>query len=191
MEVVSNMSELKRYLQDAVVASDDSPVLLDHFLDPAIEVDVDAVSDGERVVIGAIMEHIEQAGVHSGDSACSLPPYSLPMHIQDEIRDQVIRMARELNVVGLMNVQMAVQGEDVYVIEVNPRASRTVPFVSKCIGVSLAKVAARCMAGTTLDAQGVTSELIPPYYSVKESVFPICQIPRRRSNSRPGNEINR
>ena len=177
MEVVSNMSELKRYLQDAVVASDDSPVLLDHFLDPAIEVDVDAVSDGERVVIGAIMEHIEQAGVHSGDSACSLPPYSLPMHIQDEIRDQVIRMARELNVVGLMNVQMAVQGEDVYVIEVNPRASRTVPFVSKCIGVSLAKVAARCMAGTTLDAQGVTSELIPPYYSVKESVFPFAKFP--------------
>src|SRR6056300_987774 len=177
MEVVSNMSELKRYLQDAVVASDDSPVLLDHFLDPAIEVDVDAVSDGERVVIGAIMEHIEQAGVHSGDSACSLPPYSLPMHIQDEIRDQVIRMARELNVVGLMNVQMAVQGEDVYVIEVNPRASRTVPFVSKCIGVSLAKVAARCMAGTTLDAQGVTSELIPPYFSVKESVFPFAKFP--------------
>ena len=151
MEVVSNLSELRRYLQDAVVASDDSPVLLDHFLDPAIEVDVDAVSDGEHVVIGAIMEHIEQAGVHSGDSACSLPPYSLPKkHIQDEIRDQVIRMARELNVVGLMNVQMAVQGEDVYVIEANPRASRTVPFVSKCIGVSLAKVAARCMAGTTL-----------------------------------------
>ena len=177
MEVVSNLSELRRYLQDAVVASDDSPVLLDHFLDPAIEVDVDAVSDGEHVVIGAIMEHIEQAGVHSGDSACSLPPYSLPKHIQDEIRDQVIRMARELNVVGLMNVQMAVQGEDVYVIEANPRASRTVPFVSKCIGVSLAKVAARCMAGTTLEAQGVTEELIPPYFSVKESVFPFVKFP--------------
>ena len=177
MEVVSNMTELKRYLQDAVVASDDSPVLLDHFLDPAIEVDVDAVSDSERVVIGAIMEHIEQAGVHSGDSACSLPPYSLPKHIQDKIREQVIRMARELNVIGLMNVQMAVQGEDVYVIEVNPRASRTVPFVSKCIGVSLAKVAARCMAGTSLDSQGVTSELIPPHYSVKESVFPFAKFP--------------
>ena len=177
MEVVSNLSELRRYLQDAVVASDDSPVLLDHFLDPAIEVDVDAVSDGEHVVIGAIMEHIEQAGVHSGDSACSLPPYSLPKHIQDEIRDQVIRMARELNVVGLMNVQMAVQGEDVYVIEANPRASRTVPFVSKCIGVSLAKVAARCMAGTTLEAQGVNEELIPPYFSVKESVFPFVKFP--------------
>ncbi len=177
MEVVSNLSELKRYLQDAVVASDDSPVLLDHFLDPAIEVDVDAVSDGDHVVIGAIMEHIEQAGVHSGDSACSLPPYSLPKHIQDEIRDQVIRMARELNVVGLMNVQMAVQGEDVYVIEVNPRASRTVPFVSKCVGVSLAKVAARCMVGTSLEAQNMTKELIPPYFSVKESVFPFAKFP--------------
>ena len=177
MEVVSNMAELKRYLQDAVNASEDSPVLLDRFLDPAIEVDIDAVSDGSRVVIGAIMEHIEQAGVHSGDSACSLPPYSLPGHIQDKIRDQVILMAHELNVVGLMNVQMAVQGENIYVIEVNPRASRTVPFVSKCIGVSLAKVAARCMAGITLAAQGITTELIPPYYSVKESVFPFAKFP--------------
>ena len=177
MEVVSSKSELKRYLQDAVIASDDSPVLLDRFLDPAIEVDIDAVSDGNRVVIGAIMEHIEQAGVHSGDSACSLPPYSLPKHIQDKIRDQVISMAQELNVVGLMNVQMAVQGEDIYVIEVNPRASRTVPFVSKCIGVSLAKVAARCMAGITLEAQNFTTELIPPYYSVKESVFPFAKFP--------------
>ena len=177
MEVVSNMAELKRYLQDAVNASEDSPVLLDRFLDPAIEVDIDAVSDGSRVVIGAIMEHIEQAGVHSGDSACSLPPYSLPGHIQDKVRDQVILMAHELNVVGLMNVQMAVQGENIYVIEVNPRASRTVPFVSKCIGVSLAKVAARCMAGITLAAQGITTELIPPYYSVKESVFPFAKFP--------------
>ncbi len=177
MEVVSNIAELKRYLLDAVIASDDSPVLLDRFLDQAIEVDIDAVSDGGRVVIGAIMEHIEQAGVHSGDSACSLPPYSLPRNIQDEIRDQVILMAQELNVVGLMNVQMAVQGKDVYVIEVNPRASRTVPFVSKCIGVSLAKVAARCMAGVTLEAQNFTAELIPPYYSVKESVFPFVKFP--------------
>jgi carbamoyl-phosphate synthase large subunit len=177
MEVVSTLSELKRYLQEAVIASDDSPVLLDHFLDPAVEVDVDAVSDGEQVVIGAIMEHIEQAGVHSGDSACSLPPYSLPAHIQDVIREQVIRMARELNVVGLMNVQMAVQGEDVFVIEVNPRASRTVPFVSKCIGVSLAKIAARCMAGTSLAEQGVTGERIPPFFSVKESVFPFAKFP--------------
>jgi carbamoyl-phosphate synthase large subunit len=177
MEVVSTLSELKRYLQEAVIASDDSPVLLDHFLDPAVEVDVDAVSDGEQVIIGAIMEHIEQAGVHSGDSACSLPPYSLPAHTQDVIRDQVIRMAHELNVVGLMNVQMAVQGDEVFVIEVNPRASRTVPFVSKCIGVSLAKVAARCMAGTSLAQQGVTQERIPPFFNVKESVFPFAKFP--------------
>jgi carbamoyl-phosphate synthase large subunit len=177
MEVVSNMAELRRYLQEAVIASDDSPVLLDRFLDPAVEVDVDAVSDGQDVVIGAIMEHIEQAGVHSGDSACSLPPYSLAPHIQDVIREQVIKMARELNVIGLMNVQMAVQGEDVFVIEVNPRASRTVPFVSKCIGVSLAKVAARCMAGTSLKAQGVVRERIPPFFSVKESVFPFAKFP--------------
>jgi len=177
MEIVSNQDELKRYLQDAVIASDDSPVLLDHFLDSAIEVDIDAVSDGEHVVIGAIMEHIEQAGVHSGDSACSLPPYSLPKSTQDKIRDQVIRMAQELNVIGLMNVQMAVQGDDVFVIEVNPRASRTVPFVSKCIGMSLAKVAARCMAGSSLAEQGFTKEIIPPYFSVKESVFPFAKFP--------------
>ena len=177
MEIVSNQDELKRYLQDAVIASDDSPVLLDHFLDSAIEVDIDAVSDGEHVVIGAIMEHIEQAGVHSGDSACSLPPYSLPKSTQDKIRDQVIRMAQELNVIGLMNVQMAVQGDDVFVIEVNPRASRTVPFVSKCIGMSLAKVAARCMAGSSLVEQGFTKEIIPPYFSVKESVFPFAKFP--------------
>ncbi|MDB9861770.1 carbamoyl-phosphate synthase large subunit [Litorivicinus sp.] len=177
MEIVSNQGELKRYLRDAVIASDDSPVLLDHFLDSAIEVDIDAVSDGEHVVIGAIMEHIEQAGVHSGDSACSLPPYSLPKSTQDKIRDQVIRMAQELNVIGLMNVQMAVQGDDVFVIEVNPRASRTVPFVSKCIGMSLAKVAARCMAGSSLAEQGFTKEIIPPYFSVKESVFPFAKFP--------------
>jgi carbamoyl-phosphate synthase large subunit len=177
MEIVSNQDELKRYLRDAVIASDDSPVLLDHFLDSAIEVDIDAVSDGEHVVIGAIMEHIEQAGVHSGDSACSLPPYSLPKSTQDKIRDQVIRMAQELNVIGLMNVQMAVQGDDVFVIEVNPRASRTVPFVSKCIGMSLAKVAARCMAGSSLVEQGFTKEIIPPYFSVKESVFPFAKFP--------------
>ena len=137
--------------------------------------DVDCVSDGEQVVIGAIMQHIEQAGVHSGDSACSLPPYSLPMDIQDEIRDQVKRMAVELGVVGLMNVQMAVQGRDIFVIEVNPRASRTVPFVSKAIGPSLAKIAARCMAGQSLASQGFTSEIIPPYYCVKESVFPFAK----------------
>ena len=166
-------------------------MLLDRFLDPAIEVDVYAVSDGEHVVIGAIMEHIEQAGVHSGDSACSLPPYSLPKPIQDAIREQVIRMARELNVIGLMNVQMAVQGDEIFVIEVNPRASRTVPFVSKCIGVSLAKVAARCMAGTSLAAQQFTVEKIPPFFAVKESVFPLCQVPRGGSNFGPRNEIHR
>ena len=177
MEVVSNVIELKRYLKDAVVASDDCPVLLDRFLDPAIEVDVDAVSDGEHVVIGAIMEHIEQAGVHSGDSACSLPPYSLAPKLQDEIRSQVIRMARELGVVGLMNVQIAVHQNNVYIIEVNPRASRTVPFVSKCIGISLAKVGARCMAGITLAAQNMTEERIPQYHSVKESVFPFAKFP--------------
>ncbi|MDF5986660.1 ATP-grasp domain-containing protein [Pseudomonas aeruginosa] len=156
MEIVYQEEELKRYMREAVQVSNDSPVLLDHFLNCAIEVDIDAVCDGEIVVIGAIMQHIEQAGVHSGDSACSLPPYSLPQHIQDEIREQVKKMALELGVVGLMNVQMAVQGEDIFVIEVNPRASRTVPFVSKCVGESLAKVAARVMAGKTLAEVGFT-----------------------------------
>ncbi|MCQ4265146.1 carbamoyl phosphate synthase large subunit [Stutzerimonas stutzeri] len=177
MEIVYQEDELKRYMREAVKVSNDSPVLLDHFLNCAIEVDVDAVCDGETVVIGAIMQHIEQAGVHSGDSACSLPPYSLPMHIQDEIRDQVKKMALELNVVGLMNVQMAVQGEDIFVIEVNPRASRTVPFVSKCVGVSLAKVAARVMAGKSLEEAGYSAEIIPPYFSVKEAVFPFAKFP--------------
>ena len=175
MEIVYSIPDLERYLRDAVVASDDAPVLLDRFLDQAIEVDVDCVSDGDQVVIGAIMQHIEQAGVHSGDSACSLPPYSLAMDIQDEIRAQVKRMAVELGVVGLMNVQMAVQGRDIFVIEVNPRASRTVPFVSKAIGPSLAKIAARCMAGQSLASQGFTEEIIPPYYCVKESVFPFAK----------------
>ncbi|CAH0162838.1 Carbamoyl-phosphate synthase large chain [Pseudomonas sp. Bi70] len=177
MEIVYQEEELKRYMREAVKVSNDSPVLLDRFLNCAIEVDIDAVSDGEVVVIGAIMQHIEQAGVHSGDSACSLPPYSLPAHIQDEIRDQVKKMALELGVVGLMNVQMAVQGEDIYVIEVNPRASRTVPFVSKCIGESLAKVAARVMAGKTLTELGFTKEIIPPFFSVKEAVFPFNKFP--------------
>ncbi len=177
MEIVYQEEELKRYMREAVKVSNDSPVLLDHFLNCAIEVDIDAVCDGESVVIGAIMQHIEQAGVHSGDSACSLPPYSLPAHIQDEIRAQVKKMALELGVVGLMNVQMAVQGEDIYVIEVNPRASRTVPFVSKCIGESLAKVAARVMAGKTLAEVGFTAEVIPPYFSVKEAVFPFNKFP--------------
>ncbi|HDZ55721.1 MAG TPA: carbamoyl-phosphate synthase large subunit [Pseudomonas xinjiangensis] len=177
MEIVYQEDELKRYLRDAVKVSNDSPVLLDHFLNCAIEVDVDAVSDGTDVVIGAIMQHIEQAGVHSGDSACSLPPYSLPAHIQDEMREQVKKMALELGVVGLMNVQLALQGERIYVIEVNPRASRTVPFVSKCIGQSLAKIAARVMAGKTLKEIGFTKEVVPPYFSVKEAVFPFAKFP--------------
>ncbi|MDA1073849.1 MAG: carbamoyl-phosphate synthase large subunit [Proteobacteria bacterium] len=177
MEIVYNEEELAGYLQSAVDVSNDSPVLLDRFLDQAVEVDVDAVCDGKQVVIGAIMEHIEQAGVHSGDSACSLPPYKLAQAIQDRIRTQVGMMALELGVVGLMNVQFAVQGEEVFVLEVNPRASRTVPFVSKCIGTSLAKVAARCMAGTSLADQGFTREIIPTTYHVKESVFPFIKFP--------------
>ena len=177
MEIVYNDDELTQYMQTAVDVSNDSPVLLDRFLDQALEVDVDAVSDGDQVVIGAIMQHIEQAGVHSGDSACSLPPYALDVGIQDIIRNQVKDIAIELGVIGLMNVQMAVQGDDVFVLEVNPRASRTVPFVSKCIGTSLAKVAARCMAGTTLQDQGFTTEIIPDYVHVKESVFPFAKFP--------------
>ena len=177
MEIVYEEEELKRYMREAVQVSNDSPVLLDHFLNCAIEVDIDAVCDGTDVVIGGIMQHIEQAGVHSGDSACSLPAYSLAQHIQDEIREQVRKMALELDVIGLMNVQMAVQGEDIYVLEVNPRASRTVPFVSKCIGESLAKVAARVMAGKTLAEIGFTKEIIPPFFSVKEAVFPFAKFP--------------
>ena len=177
MEIVYSDEELEQYMQNAVDVSNDSPVLLDRFLDHAVEVDVDAVSDGDQVVIGAIMQHIEQAGVHSGDSACSLPPYNLDPIIQDIIRDQVRRVAIELEVVGLMNVQMAVQDEDVFILEVNPRASRTVPFVSKCIGTSLAKVAARCMAGTSLADQGFTQEVIPKNFNVKESVFPFAKFP--------------
>ena len=175
MEIVYSEEELMRYMNEAVQVSNESPVLLDHFLNAAIEVDLDAVSDGEIVVIGAVMQHIEQAGVHSGDSACALPPYSLSEAHQQKMRDMVKAMARELNVVGLMNVQLAIQDDDIYVIEVNPRASRTVPFVSKCIGVSLAKVAARCMAGTSLVEQQFTTERIPAFASVKEAVFPFAK----------------
>ena len=175
MEIVRAEEDLQRYMREAVKVSNDSPVLLDRFLNDAIEIDVDAISDGVDVVIGGIMEHIEQAGVHSGDSACSLPPYSLTAAIQDEIRSQTVAMARALNVIGLMNVQFALQGETVYVLEVNPRASRTVPFVSKATGLPLAKVAARCMAGISLRQQGVDKEIIPPYYSVKEAVFPFAK----------------
>ena len=177
MEIVYREEDLLRYMNDAVRVSEDSPVLLDRFLSAAIEVDIDAVSDGEQVVIGAIMQHIEQAGVLSGDSACSLPPYSLPADVQESMRDVVRKMALELDVCGLMNVQLAWQDDEIYVIEVNPRASRTVPFVSKAVGVSLAKVAARCMAGQSLDSQGVTKEIVPPYYSVKEAVLPFNKFP--------------
>ncbi|MDO8861520.1 carbamoyl-phosphate synthase large subunit [Haliea sp. E1-2-M8] len=177
MEIVYREEDLLRYMRDAVQVSNDAPVLLDSFLSAAIEVDIDAVSDGEHVVIGAIMQHIEQAGVHSGDSACSLPPYNLAPEVQDAMREQVRQMALELGVKGLMNVQLAWQDDEIYVIEVNPRASRTVPFVSKCIGVSLAKVAARCMAGQSLASQGFTQEIIPPYYSVKEAVMPFNKFP--------------
>ncbi len=177
MEIVYREEDLFRYMSDAVRVSEDSPVLLDRFLSAAIEVDIDAVSDGEQVVIGAIMQHIEQAGVHSGDSACSLPPYSLPADVQESMRDAVRKMALELGVCGLMNVQLAWQDDEIYVIEVNPRASRTVPFVSKAVGVSLAKVAARCMAGQSLCSQGVTKEIVPPYYSVKEAVLPFNKFP--------------
>ena len=177
MEIVYKEDELRHYMKTAVQVSDDSPVLLDFFLPNAIEMDVDAVSDGDSVVIGAIMQHIEQAGIHSGDSACSLPPYSLSESVQDEMREICKKMARELGVRGLMNVQLALQDDKIYVIEVNPRASRTIPFVSKCIGVSLAKIAARCMVGQTLEDQGFTKEIIPPYFSVKEAVFPFNKFP--------------
>ncbi|MEW6164790.1 MAG: carbamoyl-phosphate synthase large subunit [Pseudomonadota bacterium] len=183
MEIVHEEKDLERYMRDAVKVSNDSPVLLDRFLNDATEVDVDALCDGKQVIIGGIMEHIEQAGVHSGDSACSLPPFTLSPAIQDELRRQTEMMARGLNVVGLMNVQFAIQktpaGQQdiVYVLEVNPRASRTVPFVSKATGLPLAKIAARCMAGRSLADQGVTKEVIPPYFSVKEAVFPFAKFP--------------
>ena len=172
MEIVYDNESLERYMTTAVKVSNDSPVLLDSFLDHAIEVDIDVISDGKDIVIGGIMEHIEQAGIHSGDSACSLPPHSLSSSVLDEMRRQVKLMAKELKVVGLMNTQLAYQDEEIYVIEVNPRASRTVPFVSKATGVPLANIAARVMSGISLKEQNFTSEIIPKYYSVKESVFP-------------------
>ena len=181
MEIVHNEADLKIYMRDAVSVSNDAPVLLDRFLDDAVEVDVDAICDGKDVLIGSIMEHIEQAGVHSGDSACSLPPYSLSDEIQDQLREQTRKMALKLGVVGLMNVQFAIQSSDegynIFVLEVNPRASRTVPFVSKATGVPLAKVAARCMAGVSLAQQGITEEVVPATFSVKESVFPFVKFP--------------
>jgi len=177
MEIVFNEEGLHRYMKEAVSVSNDSPVLLDRFLDDAVEMDVDAIYDGERVLIGGLMEHIEQAGVHSGDSACSLPPYELPIAMQDQLREQVAKMAEALGVRGLMNTQFAIQGEDIYVLEVNPRASRTAPFVSKATGYPLAKIAARVMVGQTLAQQGVTEERIPDYFSVKEAVFPFVKFP--------------
>jgi carbamoyl-phosphate synthase large subunit len=177
MQIVHDDEDLTRYINEAVQVSNESPVLLDRFLDDAIEVDVDALADGTDVVIGGIMEHIEEAGVHSGDSACSLPAHSLGPKVLDDIRGQVDKLARALKVVGLMNTQFAVQGGKVYLLEVNPRASRTSPFVSKATGRPLAKIAARCMAGRSLREQGVASELVPSYFSVKESVFPFNKFP--------------
>jgi carbamoyl-phosphate synthase large subunit len=186
MEVVHEQRDLERYMREAVKVSHDSPVLLDRFLNDAIECDVDAICDGKRVFIGGVMEHIEQAGVHSGDSACSLPPYYLSEATVTELKRQTAAMAGALNVVGLMNVQFAIQQlpdadgveqDVIFVLEVNPRASRTVPFVSKATGVQLAKVAARCMVGQTLDAQGIGAEITPPYFSVKEAVFPFVKFP--------------
>ena len=177
MEIVHEQRDLERYMREAVKVSNDSPVLLDRFLNDAIEVDVDAICDGESVLIGGIMEHIEQAGVHSGDSACSLPPFSLSKDLQDELRRQTVAMAHALQVVGLMNIQFAIQNDVVFVLEVNPRASRTVPYVSKATGLQLAKIAARCMVGQSLKSQGITREVIPPYYCVKEAVFPFIKFP--------------
>lgn len=181
MEIVHEQRDLERYMREAVKVSHDSPVLLDRFLNDAIECDVDCIRDGTRTFIGGVMEHIEQAGVHSGDSACSLPPYSLSQETIDVMKHQTALMAEGLNVVGLMNVQFAIQqkeGKDiVYVLEVNPRASRTVPFVSKATGLQLAKIAARCMAGQSLDSQGILDEVVPSYFSVKEAVFPFVKFP--------------
>jgi len=176
MEIVYSDADLSRYIRDAVKVSDKSPVLLDRFLDNAVEVDVDLIADRMgRTMIGGIMEHIEEAGVHSGDSSCSLPPYSLSPAVQQVLREQVARLARELKVVGLMNTQFAIQDDNVFILEVNPRASRTVPFVSKATGVPLAKIAARCMVGRTLAEQGMETEIIPDYYSVKEAIFPFAK----------------
>jgi carbamoyl-phosphate synthase large subunit len=185
MEIVHEQRDLERYMREAVKVSNDSPVLLDRFLNDAIEVGVDCLSVGQRTFIGGVMEHIEQAGVHSGDSACSLPPYSLAKETIDEIKRQTAMMAKGLNVVGLMNVQFAIQQQEingklqdvVFVLEVNPRASRTVPYVSKATGLQLAKIAARCMVGQSLDSQGIGAEVTPPYFSVKEAVFPFVKFP--------------
>ena len=177
MEIVHSDEDLGAYMDAAITVSNDSPVLLDRFLDLAIEVDVDCVSDGERVLIGGIMEHIEQAGVHSGDSGCSLPPFSLSEELQKELMEQVVKLAKGLKVVGIMNTQFAIQNNIVYLLEVNPRASRTIPFVSKAIGIPLAKIAAKVMVGESLAKQGYVNQRVPDYYSVKESVFPFIKFP--------------
>jgi carbamoyl-phosphate synthase large subunit len=172
MQVIYNEVELTRYMKAAVDVSADSPLLLDHFLDEAIEVDVDAVCDGKDVLVGGILEHIEQAGVHSGDSSCTLPPHSLSQAVQDQLRDQISKMAKELGAIGLVNAQFALQNDEIYILEVNPRASRTVPFIAKATGMSLAKIAARCMVGQTLKQQGALQEKIPSYFTVKKAIFP-------------------
>jgi len=172
MEIVYSESRLEYYMQHAVNASPEHPILIDDFLQDAIEIDVDAISDGVDVVIGGVMEHIEEAGIHSGDSACSLPAFSLSQETVEEIKIQTRALARELNVIGLINIQFAIQNGDIYIIEVNPRASRTIPFVSKTIGVPLAKIAARVMAGKSLQEIGFTKEVEFPHIAVKESVFP-------------------
>ena len=177
MEVVHSDEDLGVYMDAAIGVSNDSPVLLDRFLDLATEVDVDCIYDGERVLIGGIMEHIEQAGVHSGDSGCSLPPFSLSDDIQKVLEEQVVKLAKGLKVVGLMNTQFAIQGDVVYLLEVNPRASRTAPFVSKATGVPLAKIAAKVMVGETLARQGIVNQRVPEYFSVKEAVFPFIKFP--------------
>ena len=177
MEIVFNEDDLRSYVNTAVQVSNDSPVLLDRFLDVAVEVDVDAVCDGVDVLIGGIMEHIEQAGVHSGDSSCSLPPIQSVTADQEQLREQTRKLAFGLQVVGLMNIQFAIQNGTVYLLEVNPRASRTVPFVGKATGVQLAKIAARVMTGRTLRELGVLEERVPPYYSVKAAVFPFSKFP--------------
>ncbi|MCO6440663.1 MAG: carbamoyl-phosphate synthase large subunit [Nitrococcus mobilis] len=177
MEIVYEEADLLQYMREAVKVSPEAPVLLDRFLDDAVEVDVDAVCDGRDVLIGGIMEHIEQAGVHSGDSACSLPAYTLSVALGERLREQVRLLATKLNVIGLMNAQFAIKDDEIYLLEVNPRASRTVPFVAKATGLALAKIAARCMAGRSLAEQGCTREVIPAYYSVKEAVFPFVKFP--------------
>ncbi len=178
MEIVRDVEQLRKYMAAAIDVSHESPVLLDQFLSDATEIDVDAICDGIDTYIGGVMEHIELAGVHSGDSSCSLPPYNLSQHVQEEIRKQTQKLAHALNVVGLVNIQFAVKGEDIYVLEVNPRASRTVPFVSKATSVPLAKIGARCMLGQSLTEQGITQEIVPSFFSVKEAVFPFDKFPQ-------------